>query len=113
MKTLLGNSSDGQNEMLSLANAFTGGYMDTLVNRMHACFVSISEDLPRLRAKHPIFDIKELPGKLHISVSDTKLALDNIKVNKATGPDRIPPWALKECSYLLAAPVTAIFNSSI
>ena len=47
-----------------------------------------------------------------MSVSDTELALDNIKVNKATGPDRIPPWALKECSHLLAAPVTAIFNSS-
>ena len=29
------------------------------------------------------------------------------------GPDRIPPWALKECSHLLAAPVTAIFNSSL
>ena len=46
-------------------------------------------------------------------MSDTKLALDKIKVNKATGPDRIPPWALKECSHLLAAPVTAIFNSSL
>ena len=41
------------------------------------------------------------------------MALDNIKVNKATGPDRIPPWALKECSHLHAAPATAIFNSSL
>ena len=46
-------------------------------------------------------------------MSDTKLALDNIKVNKATVPGRIPPWALKECSHLLAAPVTAICNSSL
>ena len=46
-------------------------------------------------------------------MSDTKLALDKIKVTKATGPARIPPWALKECSHLLAAPVTAIFNSSL
>ena len=51
--------------------------------------------------------------KFSISVSDTKLALDKIKVNKTTGPDRIPPWALKESSHLLAAPVTAIFNSSL
>ena len=100
--------------MLGLANAFTGGYMDILVNPMTVCFVAISEDLPKLRATHPIFDIKEpLPAKFTINVSDTKLALDNIKVNKATGPDRIPPWALKECSHLLAVPVTAIFNSSI
>ena len=59
MKTLLGNSPGGQNEMLGLANAFTGGDMDTLVNRMNACFVSISEDLPKLLATHPIFDIKK------------------------------------------------------
>ena len=71
------------------------------------------EDLPRLRATHPIFDIREpLPAKFTISVSDIKLALDNIKVIKVTGPARIPPWALKECSHLLAAPVIAIFNSS-
>ena len=100
--------------MLGLANAFTGGDMDTLVNRKNACFVSISDDLPNLRATHAIFDIKEpLPAKLNTSVSDTKLALDNIKVNKTTGPARIPPWAMKECSHLLAAPVTAILNSSL
>ena len=69
---------------------------DTLVNRMNACFVSISEYLPRLRATHPIFDIKEpVPAKVTIGANDTKLALDNIKVNKATGPDRIIPWELK------------------
>ena len=61
MKTLLGNSPGGQNEMLDLANAFTG-----------ECFMSISEDLPRLRATHPIFDIKEqLPAKFTINVSGT------------------------------------------
>ena len=54
MKTLLGNSPGGQNEVLGLANAITGGDMDTLVNRMNECFVSIREDLPRLRATHPI-----------------------------------------------------------
>ena len=88
--------------------------MDTLVNRMNACFVAISEDLPRLRATHPISHIKKpLPAEYTINVSDTKLALDNIKVTKATSPDKIPLWALKECSHLLAAPVTAIFNSSL
>ena len=82
--------------MLGLANAFTGGDMDTLVNPMNACFVAISEDLPRLRPTHPIFDIKEpLPAKFTISVSDTKLALDKIKVNKATDPERIPPMGVE------------------
>ena len=69
MKTQLGNSPGGQNEMLGLANAFTGGDMDTLVNRMNECFVSISEDLPKLRAIHTIFDIKE-PSSCYRSQSD-------------------------------------------
>ena len=44
----MGNSPGGQNEIMCLANAFTGGDMDILVNRINACFLSISEDLPRL-----------------------------------------------------------------
>ena len=78
------DSLGDQNEILGLANTFTGGTVESLVNRTDACFVSASEDLPRLQATHPIFDIKEpLPAKFTISVSDSKLALDNIKVNKA------------------------------
>ena len=95
MKTLLGNSPGGQNEMLGLANAFTGGDMDTLVNRMNECFVAISEDLPKLRATHPIFDIKEpLPAKFTISVSDTKLALDKIKVTHLAVKMRCWVWQM-------------------
>ena len=77
--------------MLGLATAFTGGDMGTLVNRMNGCFVSISEDLPILRATYPIFDIKEpLPAKFTINVSDTKLALDKIKVQSYGSGQNIP-----------------------
>ena len=56
----------GQNEMLGLANAFTRGYVDSLVNLMNACFMSVSEYLQKLRATHPVFDIKEpLRAKIH------------------------------------------------
>ena len=34
-------------------------------------------------------------------------------MNKATGPGRIPPCALTECSHLLAATVIAVFNCSL
>jgi len=56
---------------------------------------------------------ESLTAQFTISVSDIKLALDNIKVIEATGPAWIPPCALKECSHILAALVTAIFNSSL
>ena len=32
---------------------------------------------------------------------------------EATGPDNIPPWMVNNYAHPLAAPVTAIFNSSL
>ena len=61
-----------------------------------------------------IFDISEpLPSEFTISVSDTESALQKVKLNKATGPDNIPPWVLKDFFHQLTAPITAIFNSSL
>ena len=37
----------------------------------------------------------------------------HIKTGKATGPDNIPAWVLKDHAYTLASPLTAIFNSSL
>ena len=37
-------------------------------------------------------------------------ALCNVKVRKATGPDNIPAWLLKNHAEVLAPPLTAIFN---
>ena len=41
-----------------------------------------------------------------------KASLSKVNPRKATGPDEIPGWILKEHSNLLAPPITAIFNSS-
>ena len=53
---------------------------------MNDFFVSVSADLPRLDPTHRVFDI---------------------------GPDNIPPWMVKNYAHVLAAPVMAIFNSSL
>ena len=47
------------------------------------------------------------------SVTDTEVVLENVKVNKPTGSDNIPPWVLEDFSHLLAASVTNILNSSL
>ena len=39
--------------------------------------------------------------------------LCNVKVRKATGPDNIPAWLLKNHAEVLAPPLTAIFNNSL
>ena len=114
MKPLLGASSGSRNEMQGLANKYTDGDWDSLVNSINGFFVPVCEDLPRLQSSHPIFAADEpLPAEFIISVTDTEVALEKVKVNKATGPDNISPWVLKDFSHLLAAPVTAIFNSSL
>ena len=46
-------------------------------------------------------------------VNVTEAALANVKTNKATGPDKIPPWIVRYFAQQLAGPVTSIFNSSL
>ena len=35
------------------------------------------------------------------------------KYNKATGPDNIPPWTVRDYAQMLAAQITDIFNNSL
>ena len=59
--------------------------------------MSVCEGLPRLQSSHPIFDANEpLSAEFIINVTDTEVVLEKVKVNKATGPDNIPPWVLKD-----------------
>jgi hypothetical protein len=50
---------------------------------------------------------------LTISVDQVERKLARINVKKATGPDNIPNWILKDGACLLASPVCAVFNSSL
>ena len=90
--------------------------MTQLVNYINDLFVSVSGDLPMLDPTYPVFDIEEpLPAELTIEAASTQRALQKVKSRKETGPDSIPPWMVTNNYYghLLAAPVTAIFNSSL
>ena len=114
MKYLVVAPSGNTNEMQGLANKCTGVDMTQLVNHMNYFFVSVSADLPRLDPTHRVFDIEEpLPAKFTIEAASTQRALQNVKCRKATGPDNIPLWMVNNYAHLLAAPVTAIFNSSL
>ena len=101
-------------EMQGMANKHTEGDMCSLVNSINEFFVSVSEHLPRLQASHSIFDVSDpLPVQYTISVNVTEAALANVKTNKATGPDKIPSWIVRDFAQQLAGPVTSIFNSSL
>ena len=110
----MGQSSGANTELQGLANRHTDGDNQKLADSINNFLVSVSSDLSRLSADHDVFKLKNpLPAKFSISVNDTERALNQIKVNRATGPDNIPPWILKDLSCILARPLTAIFNCSL
>ena len=81
---------------------------------MNDFFVFVSDHLPRLNKSHKVFDVnEELPDQYVISVCTTFKALESVKANKATGPDNIPAWVLRNYANVLAPPLTAIFNNSL
>ena len=61
-----------------------------------------------------MFDVQdEIPAEYVTSVMTTENALQHIKVNKAVGPDNVPAWVLRDNASTLAAPLTALFNTSL
>ncbi|KAK2149558.1 hypothetical protein NP493_2882g00005 [Ridgeia piscesae] len=114
MKTIMGLKTNGKSCMQGLANKTTDGDCGLLANTMNDFFVSVSDHLPRLNKSHKVFDVnEELPDQYVISVCTTFKALESVKANKATGPDNIPAWVLRNYANVLAPPLTAIFNNSL
>ena len=112
MKKLIGLNVSENTSMQCLANKMSDGNCEQLANNINDGFVSVSEHLPRLTSRdNDVFAVDdELPDRYIISVDTTCEVLSRVKVNKATGPDTIPAWVLKNYAAILAAPLTAIFN---
>ena len=114
MKSLMGQSSNSNVELQVLANCTCDGNVELLTDRINEFLVSVSSNLPRLVSDHPVFNVQGvLPAEYTISVITTENALQRIKINKAMGPDNIPACILRDNASILAAPITAIFNSSL
>ena len=100
--------------MQGLANNLCEGDIEALVNRLNECLVSVSNHFPRLTDDLAVFDVQdEIPAEYVISVMTIENALQQIKVNKAVGPDNVPAWVLRDNASTLAAPLTALFNTSL
>ena len=96
MKTIMGLKTNGNSCIQGLANKTTDGDCGLLDNTMNDLFVSVSDHLPRLNKSHDMFTVnEEQPDQYVISVCTTFKALESVKANKATGPDNIPAWALR------------------
>ena len=114
MKTLMGKKTTDKSNVQSLANKTTDGNVELLASKMNDFFVSVSEHLPRLDRNNEAFDVDgQLPDEYVIDLTTTLQALRKVKTNKATGPDNVPAWILKNHGNILAGHLTAIFNSSL
>ena len=114
MKTIMGLKTNGKSCMQGLANKTKDGDCGLLASTMNDFFVSVSDHLPRLNKSHKVFDVnEELPDQYVITVCTNFKALENVKANKATGPDNIPAWVLRNYANVLASALTAIFNNSL
>ena len=51
-----------------------------------------------------------VPDEFIISVTDCEQKVSKLRVHKAKGPDNIPNWILKHFSYILAAPIAAVYK---
>ena len=114
MKTIMGLKTNGKSCVQGLANKTTDGDCGLLANTLNDFFVSVSDHLPRLNKSHKVFDVnEELPDQYVISVCTTFKALESVKANKATGPDNIPAWVLRNYANVLVPPLTDILNNSL
>ncbi len=82
-----------------------------LANTINESFVSVNKSMPPLSN----FDKQFLntPCEYYIPVELVERRLERVKISKASGPDSIPNWLLKNFSAELATPVASIFNASI
>ena len=96
MKKLMGQKTTDKSNVQGLPNKTTDGNVELLASKMNDFFVSVSEHLPRLDRNIEAFDVEgQLPDEYVIDLTTTLQALRKVKANKATGPDNVPAWILK------------------
>ncbi len=115
IKALTGQSNQSQNPLAALANKVTDGDLDLLASRINDFFCSVSRVLDPLPPENEYseFHVDSLPDEFIISIEDVEKQLLRTNIRKASGPDHIPNWIIKDMAAILAPPVCAIFNSSL
>ena len=114
MKALMGLKNKGESDLASLASQEADGDLSQLANSINDFMVSVTGEMPKLEESHAIFqNLSQLPAEFTIETAETERALLKLKTGKATGPDAIPVWVLKDFAHILSGPLTAIFNSSL
>ena len=107
--TGLGKTSS---DLHAMANSLCGGDLCILAGKINSFFESVCSDLVPLGVGIvPL--VCPVPVNYTINTDTVLKMLAKINVSKASGPDDIPGWLLRDHALILAHPVCTIFNASI
>ena len=111
----LASMKHGNGNMVCLANSTCDGDMQELTCQINSFLQSVTDNFVPMAPQDDFTRDNDhtVPDSLAISVSDVQEKLLKVNIKKATRPDNIPNWILRDCASLLAGPVCAIFNSSL
>ncbi len=103
VKALMGKSDNSSSGITSLANNLTDGSIDDLASRINEFFKSVSESLEPLTSDSPYLNlpIDHVPSEYIISVSNVEKHLIALNPRKASGPDKLPGWIIRDFAGVL------------
>ena len=110
IKSLMGNSTKCNN-LDSIAQSLYDGDVLSLAENINTHFKNVSSHLSPLPILNHVCQ-QHIPDEFVITVQSVEKRLKNINISKASGPDDIPSWILKDLCFELAPPVCALWNSS-
>ena len=88
-----------------------------LAIHINQSFLTVTQSLPPLspleNVETDFAAVNEILSKYYISPESVYVKLSNFKRGKASGPDNLPSWILKDFGMELSSPVAEIFNASI
>ena len=107
----LNNNSVGVSDLLSNDKLYSDG--KTKANILNDQFFSVftNEDTSQIPTTKPFLNSKI--KQLIITPEGVNKQLQNLNPNKASGPDQIPPWFLKEHANYLHDILTDLFQTSV
>ena len=100
-------------ELSNLMNVeeFSNLSLEDQASKINAAFL---DPLNEYRLQFPLskLPLEESPVFPNVSEIMVYKVLSKLKINRASGPDNIPNWCLKEYALILALPVSLILNAS-
>ncbi|XP_071959835.1 uncharacterized protein [Antedon mediterranea] len=112
-KRFLNLGCKDNHSLVGMSNLLCNGDNTSLSNKINQFFTSLISEFNPLPPPDPLLDIDETPSHLIIELETVRIKLNQIKCNKAPGPDDLPPWVFKEGAEILSGPLCAIANSSV